>query len=131
MTWPMHLKVRTLPVFFSWVGPLSIGADALRQQLSALNQIDSLLFKQLVLILSRRACDALLPVRSIPSQFRAMSSKRIPTEPSYFLPLILQPVKTFFETGIGERLRRSLLRDAATEVFDSVCQKYVLSFSIG
>ncbi|KAL4073878.1 oligomeric golgi complex component, COG2-domain-containing protein [Scleroderma citrinum] len=101
---------------------------ALLQQLNLLQQVASPLSRQVVALLSRRACDALLPVRSIPSQFRAMSSKRIPTEPSYFVPLIMRPVKAFFGIGttssVGERLRESLLKNAATEVFDSVCQRY-------
>ena len=56
-----------------------------------------------------------------------MSNKRMPTEPSYFIPLILRPVKAFFGVGsssiAGDRLRESLLKTSATEVFDSVCQK--------
>lgn len=103
--------------------------DVLRQQLSRLGQVSSLLSSQVVLILSRRACDALLPVRSIPSQFRAMSSKRAPTEPSYFISQILRPVRAFFGVGIpnsaGERLREAFLDCVAREVFDSVCQRYI------
>ena len=57
-----------------------------------------------------------------------MSSKRMPTEPSYFIPLILRSVKAFFGIGsssiAGDRLRESLLKTSATEVFDSVCQKW-------
>ncbi|KAF8556364.1 COG complex component [Imleria badia] len=103
--------------------------DALREQLNSLNSIAEQVTKQVVQLLSRRACDSLLPVRSIPSQFRAMSSKRMPTEPSYFIPLILRPVKAFFGIGsssvAGDRLRESLLKESATEVFDSVCQRYM------
>ncbi|KAH0827904.1 oligomeric golgi complex component, COG2-domain-containing protein [Lanmaoa asiatica] len=103
--------------------------DALREQLTLLNSIADQVMKQVVQLLSRRACDSLLPVRSIPSQFRAMSSKRVPTEPSYFVPLILRPVKAFFGIGgssvAGNRLREGLLKESATEVFDSVCQRYI------
>ncbi|KAG9316657.1 oligomeric golgi complex component, COG2-domain-containing protein [Chiua virens] len=102
---------------------------ALREQLCALNLIAEQAAKQVVQLLSRRAYDSLLPVRSIPSQFRAMSSKRMPTEPSYFVPLILRPVRAFFGIGgatvPGERLREALLKESATEVFDSVCQRYI------
>lgn len=56
-----------------------------------------------------------------------MSSKRMPTEPSYFVPLILRPVKAFFGIGsssiVGDRLQQSLLKRSAMEVFDSVCQR--------
>lgn len=56
-----------------------------------------------------------------------MSSKRMPSEPSYFLPLILRPVKSFFGIGgssvAGDRLRKGLLKESATEVFDGVCQR--------
>ena len=56
-----------------------------------------------------------------------MSSKRTPTEPSYFIPLILRPVKAFFGIGssslAGDRLREGLLKESATEVFDNVCQR--------
>ena len=101
--------------------------DALKEQLNSLNSIAEQVAKQVIQLLSRRACDSLLPVRSIPSQFRAMSSKRMPTEPSYFVPLILRPVKAFFGIGsssvAGDRLRQGLLKESATEVFDSVCQR--------
>lgn len=56
-----------------------------------------------------------------------MSSKRLPTEPSYFVSVILRPVKAFFGIGsssvAGDRLRPGLLKESATEVFDSVCQR--------
>lgn len=103
--------------------------DVLRQQLSSLGQVSSLLACKVMVLLSRRACDALLPVRSIPSQLRAMSSKRAPTEPSYFISQILRPVRAFFgigtPNGLGERLRESLLDYVAKGVFDNVCQRYI------
>ncbi|KIJ67824.1 hypothetical protein HYDPIDRAFT_37422 [Hydnomerulius pinastri MD-312] len=102
---------------------------ALQGQLGSLDSIAVPLSKQIVILLTRPACDALLPVRSIPSQFRAMSSKRMPAEPSYFVPLVLRPVKAFFGIGgssnVGDRLRGAFLKESATEVFDSVCQKYI------
>ena len=58
-----------------------------------------------------------------------MSSKRMPTEPSYFVPLVLRPVKAFFGIGsssiAGDRLRAGLLKGSATEVFDCVCQRWM------
>lgn len=108
--------------------PERVSLDALRHQLNSLREVSSRVERQVVALLSRRACDALSPVRSIPSQFRAMSSKRIPTESSYFILLVMRPVKAFFGIGTassaGARLQESFVKDAATEVFDSVCQRY-------
>ena len=68
-------------------------------------------------------------MRSIPSQFRAMSSsKRLPTEPSHFVSLIFRPLKAFF--GIGSvdgpaaALKDELLISYAEEVFEAVAQRY-------
>jgi hypothetical protein len=102
---------------------------ALRTQLEQLGALSTSLYSQATAILSRRCCDALLPVRSIPSQFRAMSNKRLPSEPSYFAPTILRPVRIFFGIGSvngpGERLKEELLKDVSTNVVDSVCQRYI------
>lgn len=102
---------------------------ALRTQLEQLSALSTSSCSQTTAILSRRCCDALLPVRSIPSQFRAMSNKRIPSEPSYFAPTILRPVRIFFGIGTiggpGERLKEELLRDVSTDVVESVCQRYM------
>ena len=83
-----------------------------------------------MLILSRRGCDALLSMRSIPSQFRAMSaSKRMPTEPSYFVSLIFKHTKAFFAIqaadGPGAALKAELLRPIAEDVFELVTQRYI------
>ncbi|KAH7926725.1 COG complex component [Leucogyrophana mollusca] len=102
--------------------------EILLQQLNMLENLTAPLSNQLVQILTRRCCDALLPVRSIPSQFRAMSSKRIPTEPSYFVSAILRPVKTFFGVGAngpGENLKDDFMKPISTEVIDNVCQRYI------
>ncbi|KAG2055478.1 COG complex component [Suillus hirtellus] len=102
---------------------------ALKDQLEQLSAFSTSLCSQATAILSRRCCDALLPVRSIPSQFRAMSNKRLPSEPSYFAPTILRPVRIFFGIGTGggpgERLKEELLRDVSTDVVESVCQRYI------
>ena len=105
-------------------------SDALRHTLSRILSIIPPLSGQIIHILSRRGCDALLPMRSIPSQFRAMSSsKRLPTEPSHFVSLILRPLKGFF--GIGSvdgpatALKDELLISYAEEVFEAVAQRYV------
>ncbi|TFY83578.1 hypothetical protein EWM64_g449 [Hericium alpestre] len=84
---------------------------------------------QIVAILSRRACDALLPVRSIPSQYRAMSNKRTPTEPSYFVALVLRPMQTFFGIGAadgpGKALKDQFLKSYVEEIFENAIQRYI------
>ncbi|KAJ6501242.1 hypothetical protein C8R47DRAFT_260726 [Mycena vitilis] len=60
-----------------------------------------------VAILTKRCCDALLPVRSISSQFRAMSNKQMPKEPSYFVSSILRPVKVFLRPDLDLTWLRS------------------------
>ncbi|EGN99740.1 hypothetical protein SERLA73DRAFT_72536 [Serpula lacrymans var. lacrymans S7.3] len=101
---------------------------ALEHQLSALEAFLTPLTNQIVSILTRRSCDALVPVRSIPSQFRAMSNKRLPVESSYFVTSILRPVKDFFGIGSnggpGDRLKKDSLKPIATDVFDVTCQRY-------
>ncbi|OAX39994.1 COG complex component [Rhizopogon vinicolor AM-OR11-026] len=102
---------------------------ALRTQLEQLDTVSASLCSRVTNILSRRCCDALLPVRSIPSQFRAMSNKRLPSEASYFVPTILRPVRSFFAIstggGPGERLKDAFLKEVSTEVVESVCQRYM------
>jgi conserved oligomeric Golgi complex subunit 2 len=87
----------------------------------------SSLSSQIVTILSRRACDALTPVRSIPTQFRAMSNKRMPTEPSFFVDAIFRPVKVFFgigvTDGVGVSLKDSSLSPFSEEIFENVVQR--------
>ncbi|KAI0079036.1 COG complex component [Panus rudis PR-1116 ss-1] len=104
--------------------------DALRHSLSKLLSIIPPLSGQIIHVLSRRGCDALLPMRSIPSQFRAMSSsKRLPTEPSHFVSLILRPTKTFFGIGTANgpaaKLKGDFLVSYTEEVFDIVAQRYI------
>lgn len=105
--------------------------DALQRQLSLLDSLVPPLSNQITNILTRRSCDALQPVRSILSQFRAMSNKRTPTEASYFVPSILRPVRNFFggtsNDGPGERLKDYFMKPCATEVFESVCHRQVTS----
>jgi hypothetical protein len=102
--------------------------DALRESLSCLTSFTTPLSSKIVSILTWRCCDGLLPVRSIPSQFRAMSNKRAPTEPSYFVTAILRPVKQFFAIGTAEGpgmlLKNSCLKNYSTEVFNNVTQRY-------
>ncbi|KAH8107892.1 COG complex component [Cristinia sonorae] len=104
--------------------------EALKHALSKLLSIIPPLSSQIIHILSRRGCDALLPMRSIPSQFRAMSSsRRLPTDPSHFVSLIFKPLKSFFginqSDGPAKALRDHFLKAYAEEVFEVVAQRYV------
>jgi conserved oligomeric Golgi complex subunit 2 len=57
-----------------------------------------------------------------------MSNKRMPTEPSYFVPSILRPIKLFFGIGVGEGpgslLSDDHLKSYSTDVFEGVSQRY-------
>ena len=69
-------------------------------------------------------------MRSIPSQFRAMSSsKRMPTEASHFVTLIFRSLKAFFAIGTadgpGVSLKNDFLAAFAEEVFEVIAQRYV------
>lgn len=103
---------------------------ALRQALSSLTTMVTPIAGQIVTILCRRASDALLPVRSIPSQFRAMQNKKMPTERSYFVPLIMRPVSSYFgiktaEGSMGALLKDAYMRQFASEVFRVASQRSV------
>lgn len=56
-----------------------------------------------------------------------MSSKRVPTEPSYFVTSVLRPLKVFFAIGsgegLGEALKDDFLDSFAADVFESVSQR--------
>ena len=113
---------------------LTLATDALKHSLSKLTSLVPTFLSQIVLILSRRGCDALLSMRSIPSQFRAMSSsKRTPTEPSYFVSLIFKHTKAFFAIqtvdGPGAALKDAFLQPVAEEVFEVVAQRYIFFLS--
>ncbi|XP_006461130.1 hypothetical protein AGABI2DRAFT_68876 [Agaricus bisporus var. bisporus H97] len=79
----------------------------------------------LVSILTKRCREALRPVQSIPTQFRAMSNKRLPTEPSYFVQTIFRPLKSFFADGPGLSLKDSYRSEYSQEVFKSVAHRYI------
>ncbi|KAH9986002.1 COG complex component [Russula compacta] len=87
------------------------------------------LSSQIIAILTRRASDALQPVRSMPLQFRAMSNKRPPSEPSFFVAGVLRPVRIFFGlesgTGPGTSLKEEFMHPYVEEVFEAVVQKYI------
>ena len=105
-------------------------ADALRAVLQNLTALIPPLSLQIINILTRRASDGLQPVRSMPLQFRAMTNKRPPSEPSFFVAGVLRPVRAFFGVesggGSGASLKEELMRPYAEEVFETVVQKYIL-----
>jgi hypothetical protein len=104
--------------------------DVLKHVLAKSTTITQPASTQIVAILTKRCCEALLPVRSIPSQFRAMSNKRLPTESSYFVQTIFRPVKSFFATGSsdgpGRTLKDVYSKEYSQEIFDNVAQRYTL-----
>ncbi|KAG6832592.1 hypothetical protein H0H92_014428 [Tricholoma furcatifolium] len=103
--------------------------EALHNVLSGITDLITPLSVEIIAILTKRCCDALLPVRSIPSQFRAMSTKRIPNEPSYFVASILRPLKVFFGIGVGDGtgifLGENHIQPYCSEVFENVVQRYI------
>ena len=122
---PVHLPARMQ----AHVSRLT-NTDALKSTLSKLTALIPTLLSQVVAILTRRGCDALLSMRAIPSQFRAMSSsRRAPSEPSYFVSLIFKHTKAFFAIqavdGPGAALKDPFLKPVAEEVFELVAQRYI------
>ena len=118
--------------FFFFSAHLSVKClitDALRAVLQGLTTLIAPLSSQIIAILTRRASDALQPVRSMPLQFRAMSNKRPPSEPSFFVAGVLRPVRIFFglESGIGPgaSLKEEFMHPYVEEVFEAVVQKYI------
>ncbi|PPQ67248.1 hypothetical protein CVT25_005832 [Psilocybe cyanescens] len=103
--------------------------NALEESVTQLTSNIPSLCNDIIAILTRRCCEGLLHVRSIPSQFRAMSNKRMPIEPSYFMSTILRPVKQYFAIGVaegpGSPLKDAFLKSFSTEIFDNVTQKYI------
>ena len=102
--------------------------DTLRYAMTGFLSLVPPLSGQVITILARRGCDALLPMRSIPSQFRAMSSsRRLPTEASHFVALIFRSLKAFFGVGAtdgpGSALRDDQLKAFSEEVFEIVAQR--------
>jgi len=113
---------------------LQIRTDALQSALLPFSSLTLPMTRCIVSILIKRCQDALLPVRSIPSQFRATTNKKMPTEPSPYVKSILRPVKAFFGIGnagnsLGELLREDGLDSYISQVFDGVSQKYALHYS--
>ena len=81
---------------------LNLITDTLRQSIQTISELSTVAISQIVVILTRRCCDALAPVKSLPGQFRATSQKYMPTKASTFVPLILRPLKIFFGVGVGD-----------------------------
>lgn len=101
--------------------------DVLKHALSKSTSVTQPVSGQIVAILTKRCCEALLPVRSIPSQFRAMANKRPPTEPSYFVQTIFRPLKAFFgigsSDGPGRALKDVYSLEYSQEIFNNVVQR--------
>lgn len=53
-----------------------------------------------------------------------MSKKKEPTEVSYFIPNVLQPLRQLFQSeGSGGNLKERYGKEWSLEVFDAVCEK--------
>lgn len=100
--------------------------DVLEASLGLLTKLVPPLSSQVVILLSRQCCDAVVAVKTIPGQVRM--NKRTPHEPSHFVPGILRPVKSFFgiqaNDGPGEGMRGEFLKAYSTEIFELVCKRY-------
>lgn len=80
--------------------------------------------QQVITILIKRCSEPLRLVRSVASQVRA-STKRVLSEPSYFVSDILKPLKTYIE-GPGKVLEGpdlELRNKWATEIVEDVATK--------
>jgi hypothetical protein len=112
---------------YLWDYKLNMISAVLQNMLSELTSLVPLMLTKIISILTKRACDAILPVRSIPAHFRATSSKRAPSEPSYFVLSILLPVKAFFGLvdgeGPGSSLKDDWLISFSGDVFEKACQR--------
>ncbi|KAH9071546.1 hypothetical protein EDB83DRAFT_2364583 [Lactarius deliciosus] len=117
--WHDEVSPMLAPVFVGEESPTEIGqaGDALWSILRGLSALIPPLSSQ-------------IPVRSMPLQFRAMSRKRLPSEPSFFVVGILRPVRAFIGmesgTGPGAPLKRELTQSFAEEVSEAVVQKYII-----
>jgi len=102
--------------------------NVLKNTLSSLIDILPVARSQVEMILSRRCCDALVPVKSLPGQFRAASQKHMPSKPSAFVPLILRPIKTFFgvdnKNSSTKALRDEFCAPMSSNIVDEVASKY-------
>jgi len=107
--------------------------DALNAALSKLADMLPSLSATIIAILTRRCSSALEVMRSIPEQFRNMSNKRTPTEPSHFIPGILRPVRQFFgigsNDGPGAALRSRYLQEYSLDVFNAITIRYINQLS--
>lgn len=59
-----------------------------------------------------------------------MQKKKMPTERSYFVPLIMRPVSSYFgiktsDGGMGVSLKDAYMKQFATEVFQVASQRSV------
>ena len=103
-----------------------VPTDALKHSLEQITSLQTGLSRRIISVLVRRCSEALLPVRSIPSQFRAMSNKKMPSEASYFIPTIFKPVKTYFGINITEgpgSPLKDLVHPFAVEIFETVAER--------
>jgi hypothetical protein len=103
-------------------------AAILKESTASIYAIIPCLATQILSILSRRCAEPLRLIRSVVAQVR--TSKKEPSEPSYFVPGILKPLKAYLE-GPASVLDDSLKRQWATDVVADVATRFFLLFSWG
>ena len=67
-------------------------------------------------------------MRQLPSQFRAMTGKRVSSKPSEYVSTIMKPVRVYFGIGSagdiqGAPLRERYSSEWASEVFENVIEE--------
>jgi hypothetical protein len=91
-------------------------AETFMLSVQNLTELSPSVVSHIVVILTRRCCEALAPVKSLPGQFRATSQKHMPTKTSLFVPLILRPLKLFFGVGVGDGPGKSIQKWYSSEI---------------
>ncbi|CDZ97124.1 cog complex component [Phaffia rhodozyma] len=97
----------------------------LENSLSTLSAYVSPLSGQIIQILTRRCTEPLRLVRGVASQYLGVSDKRKPKEPSFFVPSIMKPVRTYFSNGQAEAtLKTEFGQEWTGAVFEEIAAGY-------
>ncbi|BGP23394.1 hypothetical protein JCM10295v2_002290 [Rhodotorula toruloides] len=96
--------------------------DVMRESLSSVTAVVPSLSSQITTILIKRCAEHLKLVRSVASQVRA-STRKGPSEPSYFVHNILKEVRAYLG-GPGRVVEEELRRRLATVVVEDIAGRY-------
>ncbi|GAA6061648.1 hypothetical protein JCM10212_002525 [Sporobolomyces blumeae] len=102
-------------------------AEVMREALASLTSIVPSLSSQITTILIKRCAEHLKLVRSVASQVRA-STRKGPSEPSYFVHNILKELKAYLG-GPGRVVEEELRTTWATTVVDEIAVRYAAILS--